>query len=60
MNPGHQSERFQVFNYLPNQRAFTIKGTNYVFHIDRYGGWFDEYGNYYNENAEPGEPPSSS
>lgn len=48
MNPGHQPERFKVFNYLPNQRAFTIKGSTHVFHIDRYGGWFDEHGNYYN------------
>ena len=28
--------------------------------FDRYGGWEDEYGNYYNENGDPDEPPSSS
>jgi hypothetical protein len=51
MNPGHQPERFEVFELLPDQRSFTIKDTNYIFHLDKYGGWFDEYGNYYNQDA---------
>lgn len=60
MNPGHQPERFEVFELLPDQRSFTIKDTNYIFHLDKYGGWFDEYGNYYNQDAEPDDPPSFS
>lgn len=41
MNPGHQPERFEDFEYLPGERAFTIQGTNFVFYLDKQGGWFD-------------------
>jgi len=51
MNPGHQPERFEVFKELPNGTGFTIAGCTHVFLFDRYGGWQDEYGNYYNERG---------
>jgi hypothetical protein len=52
-NPGHQPERFEVYNELPSGKGFTIKGTDHVFIFNKYGGWYDEYHNYYNQDGEP-------
>ena len=41
MNPGHQPERFQAFTMIPGTQKFTIKDCDFVFEVDRYGGWFD-------------------
>lgn len=60
MNPGHQPERFEVYKELPDGNGFTIADCPHVFLFDRYGGWEDEFGNYYNEHGDPDDPPSSS
>lgn len=53
-----QPERFDVFTELPNGSGFTIRGCKHVFKYDRHGGWYDEYRNYYDKNANPTDPPS--
>ncbi len=55
-NPGHQPKRFEEYVELEDGSGFTLKGSEHVFLYDKYGGWKDEYGNYYNENGEPADP----
>lgn len=57
-NPGHKPERFETYISLPGGKGFKIKGNDHVFKFDSHGGWFDEYGNYYNYNGEASDPPS--
>lgn len=52
--------RFETYKELKDGSGFTIKGSDFVFKYDRYGGWHDEFGNYYNSNGESDEPPSDS
>ena len=33
--------RFTVYTELKDGSGFTIKGTDFVFKFDRFGGWFD-------------------
>lgn len=54
----HQPARFDVFTELKDKSGFTIPGCSHVFKYDRYGGWFDEYSNYYDTNGNPEDPPS--
>ena len=37
--------------------SFTIKDCKFIFKLDRYGGWRDEYGHYYNSHGEPDFEP---
>lgn len=61
LNPGHQPQRFFHYSEQEDGKGFTIPGTDYVFKFDRFGGWFDEYQNYYNQDGEPdSQPPSES
>lgn len=55
INPGHQPKRFEEYIELEDGTGFTLKGSEHVFLYDQYGGWKDEYGNYYNENGDPAE-----
>ena len=52
--------RFTVYTELKDGSGFTIKGTEFVFKFDRFGGWFDQHGNYYNCDGDPEDPPSES
>lgn len=49
-----------MYKELPDGSGFTIADCPHVFRLDRYGGWTDEFGNYYNEHGLPDDPPSSS
>lgn len=53
MSQGPEPDRFLTYTQLPNRRGFTLKGCDFVFKYDQYGGWKDEYGNYYNCDGEP-------
>jgi hypothetical protein len=55
-----QPDRFVEFKLLKDETGFTIPGSNHIFYFDVYGGWFDEYKNYYNSNGEPRSPPDYS
>jgi hypothetical protein len=55
---GPQPERFNRFVKLRDGSGFTIPGSSHVFKFDRYGGWFDEYANYYDQDGNPEDPPS--
>lgn len=43
-------DRFLEFEEFRDQTGFTIyeDGHHIDFYYDNFGGWFDEYGNYYN------------
>jgi hypothetical protein len=58
VNPGHKPSRFEVFTESKDGKTFTIKDTDHIFKFDRFGGWFDEYGNYYNADGSASDPPS--
>ena len=51
--------RFEYFTELSNGDGFRIDDGS-VFYYDRFGGWYDEFSNYYNHNGEyQSEPPQS-
>ena len=50
-------ERFEVYTVLPGGKGFTIPNCKFVFKLDRYNGWKDEYGHYYNSNGDPDFEP---
>jgi hypothetical protein len=52
-------ERFETYVELPSKLGFRIKDSDHVFYYDKYGGWKDEYGNYYNQDGVPDEEPDS-
>lgn len=52
--------RFEVYTEIKGGKGFKIKGCDYVFKFDRFNGWFDEFGNYYNANGKSEDPPSES
>lgn len=37
----HDPKRFQNYTELKDGSGFTIKGCEFVFKYDRYGGWYD-------------------
>ena len=57
-NPGHQPERFTNYLMLDGGRGFHLK-TGYIFKINRLGGFYDEYGNYYDSLGKPATDPSN-
>jgi hypothetical protein len=56
----HDPSRFEIYSELPDGSGFTIKNCSFVFKFDRFGGWFDEHGNYYNSEGQPDQPHSDS
>jgi hypothetical protein len=50
-------ERFEFYAETSDGLGFKIKGSNYIYKFDQYGGWKDEYGNYYNGDGDPDEEP---
>jgi len=42
---------------LADGSGFVVKGVDKVFYFDAYGGWFDEFGNYYSAENVPSSPP---
>jgi hypothetical protein len=60
MEPDHHPnpKRFEVFTEIPNKKGFKIKGSKYIYFFDKYGGWYDEYNNYYNPDGEADDHPS--
>lgn len=53
-------KRFETYENLKDGSGFTIKGCDFIFKYDRYGGWYDEFANYYDSNGQPDDPPSDS
>ena len=53
MNPN----RFEVYTELPDGKGFTIPNCKFVFKLDRFGGWKDEFGQYFNQDGEKDEQP---
>ena len=58
--PTHDPARFETYELLSDGTGFTLKGNPHVFKLDKNGGWFDEFGNYYNADGSASEPPSDS
>ena len=54
--------RFLEYEEFKNGKGFTIqeKGRYIDFYFDDEGGWFDEFGNYYNSNGESDKPNQTS
>ncbi len=48
-------DRFYQFSENIDGSGFVISeyGKEIEFFYDKYKGWFDEYGNYYNKNGSP-------
>jgi hypothetical protein len=53
------SSRFEEFKELEDKSGFVIPSGE-VFKLDKFGGWFDEFGKYYNPDAEQCPPPKES
>lgn len=50
--------RFVTFDEAEDGSGFYLPdGNEHFFAFDRYGGWFDEYDNYYDADGQPCEPP---
>jgi len=52
-----EPSRFEEYILIEGGAGFTVKGGTHVFYFDEYGGWFDEWGNYYNKDNVPTRPP---
>jgi hypothetical protein len=52
-NQKPNSRRFEVFDEFTDGSGFTIKegGRSIDFFYDKFRGWFDESGNYYNKDG---------
>ena len=57
--PTTNVSRFEEFKELEDMSGFKIP-TGEVFKFDKHGGWFDEYGDYFNADGEPSNPPKDS
>ena len=55
-----QPQRFDTYTLLPGGKSFTIKDCKFVFKLDKYGGWRDQNGHYYNSNGEPDFQPEDA
>lgn len=55
-----QPERFQKYYEVKDGSGFMIDDCDHFFKFDKYGGWFDEYKNYYNADGEPDNEPEYS
>lgn len=56
----HDPERFEKYYELKDKSGFRIDHCDYIFKFDKYGGWRDEYHNYYNADGEPDQEPDYS
>jgi len=52
--------RFEKFELTKDESGFTLPGSNHIFYFDIYGGWFDEFDNYYDKYGMPRDPPEYS
>ena len=57
--PTSNISRFEEFKELEDNSGFKIP-TGEVFKFDKHFGWFDEYGDYFNADGEPSNPPKDS
>lgn len=44
--------RFKEYIELPDKSGFTLEGQTHVYKYDEEGGWYDEFGDYYNCQGE--------
>ena len=58
-NRGPNAERFIEFEQSNDNSSFFLLDGKF-FEFDQHKGWFDEYGNYYNCNGEPTDPPADA
>jgi hypothetical protein len=56
--PKPDPKRFDKFDLISDESGFKIQGCDHIFYFDRFGGWFDEHKNYYNDKGEPSTPPN--
>ena len=54
-----KGDRFEEFKELEDGTGFIIPSGE-VFKTDSHGGWFDENGKYFNQDAENVKPPQDS
>lgn len=56
------SRRFDEFEEFKNRKGFFIneRGRDIPFYYDHLGGWFDEFGNYFDCEARPSQPSKES
>lgn len=52
--------RFEKFNLTKDETGFTLPGSDRVYYFDVYGGWYDEFENYYNKDGVPQDAPEYS
>jgi hypothetical protein len=52
--------RFEKFTLTKDETGFTIPGVDRVYYFDVYGGWYDEFDNYYSKEGVPGAAPEYS
>jgi hypothetical protein len=52
--------RFEKFTLTKDETGFTIPGSDRVYYFDVYGGWYDEFDNYYSKEGVPTDAPEYS
>lgn len=50
--------KFEIYEEVEDKSGFTTPNGNF-YKYDVYGGWYDEYQNYYNCDCEPCDPPQN-
>ena len=53
-----QPQRFEAYIPTKDGSGFTLRDGHFLYKFDSYGGWKDEYGNYYNADGDPDEEPA--
>ncbi len=51
-----QPDRFKEYDEAEDGSGFFLPDGTF-FEFDKFGGWFDEFGNYYNKDGVPSMPP---
>lgn len=60
MHSNKPDPRFEVYTEIADGTGFTIPNCKFIFKFDRFGGWFDEKGTYFNADGVRDDPPSES
>ena len=52
-----QQDRFKEYTEAEDGSGFYLDDNPHFFAFDEFGGWFEEYGNYYNSEGKSAPPP---
>lgn len=54
-----QPQRFEVYNLLKGGRGFFLKDAKFIYKINRQGGFYDQFGNYYDKYGDSAPDPTN-